>query len=1095
MRELDALRAVDFDWAVHLKNVWSDPPCDVPSLHAEPRSDLVRELEYLNASQNVLSPLGRTIVGSGGTGKTHLLSFLRHEAISRRIAFVLVDMTDVHDFWGTVLLGYLSSLQQSLAEGRFQYQLLLERFIDSMTPGEPGRRIVEQLRHARTDRLPEGVKVMLSYLGKRHPAETMTHQNVIRALICLNSADFDVASTGLTWLQGYPIDDQQRIALGFSQASQQPIEIVRGVSWLMSLAGPAVVALDQLDPIVAQMQIASGRASAGLSADRSWNEEIRVAKTIIENIAAGLRAVRDVTLRTLVVVSCLETTWAMLKEVTTVKSNLDTYKPPLVLANINSRDAAEGILRARLAEAYRKTGFRPPYPAWPFAPRAFDAVHGVTPREILKIGYQWQQMFLSAGKITEVTRLAPPEVVDGPTQDYRELDLKFQRYRAEADLAAILAEETEDEQLASMLQSACKCLVKEARLPEGVQAVVDVDFHGGKTTRPLHARIRLIHTHESEREEHFCLRALERQHPLAFQARLKAAMTLSGIDTRLHFRHLALARRNPLPTGKVTRELISQFENSGGAFVSPRDDELRSLWALYKMDGENPLAFVPWLRARRPASQLPLMQRAAGPLCGTAGETAPQTPIETAVVKPVPVAPPADKTDAQDLPKPRATVSTRQPRVGVSNAAPPVDGQLMLGWSILNDKPIRPVTMPVSLLNKHTVILAGAGSGKTVLVRRLVEEAALLGIPSIVIDGANDLATLGDPWPQPHPAWLDGDAEKAHNYFAGSETIVWTPKLEAGNPLVLAPLPDLSVVADDADELTQAIEMASDAVEKIAITGGGAKANLKRGILVSALRFLAKNGGGGLPDLMGLLADLPPAAGPGVDKQQKMAAEMADQIKSAIQVNPLLCGSGTPLDPAVLFGDARPSEKVRVSVINFAGLQGIESQRQFLNQLAMTLFSWIKKNPNPAGRVLRGLLVLDEAKDFVPSVGQTACKGSLMRLAAQARKYRLGVVFATQNPKEIENTIIGNCSTNFFGKANSPEAIDVVQEQIKLRGGSGHDIPALAKGTFYVYNADARMQAPEKVRIPMCLSRHGPGPLEAKEIVERAQKSKERLGL
>jgi DNA helicase HerA-like ATPase len=48
-------------------------------------------------------------------------------------------------------------------------------------------------------------------------------------------------------------------------------------------------------------------------------------------------------------------------------------------------------------------------------------------------------------------------------------------------------------------------------------------------------------------------------------------------------------------------------------------------------------------------------------------------------------------------------------------------------------------------LTKHTVILAGSGSGKTVLIKRLIEEAALAGIPAIVIDAANDLARLGHP--------------------------------------------------------------------------------------------------------------------------------------------------------------------------------------------------------------------------------------------------------------------------------------------------------------------------------------------------------------
>jgi Helicase HerA, central domain len=59
----------------------------------------------------------------------------------------------------------------------------------------------------------------------------------------------------------------------------------------------------------------------------------------------------------------------------------------------------------------------------------------------------------------------------------------------------------------------------------------------------------------------------------------------------------------------------------------------------------------------------------------------------------------------------------------------------------------------------RTAILAGSGSGKTVLLRRIVEEAALQGIPSIVLDTNNDLARFGDRWPETPLAW--DDAERA----------------------------------------------------------------------------------------------------------------------------------------------------------------------------------------------------------------------------------------------------------------------------------------------------------------------------------------------
>jgi len=152
---------------------------------------------------------------------------------------------------------------------------------------------------------------------------------------------------------------------------------------------------------------------------------------------------------------------------------------------------------------------------------------------------------------------------------------------------------------------------------------------------------------------------------------------------------------------------------------------------------------------------------------------------------------------------------------------------------------------------------------------------------------------------------------------------------------------------------------------------------------------------------------------------------MANLVKAEIAKNPLLSFKGIPLDPLALF-NSRDKGRTRISVINFAGLPSDETRQAFVNQLEMALFSWIKKNPSPKGRPLTGLFVMDEARNFAPSQKNTPCKESTLALAAQARKYGLGMIFATQAPKDIDNKIISNCSTHFYGKMNSPATIEAV---------------------------------------------------------------------
>ena len=118
-----------------------------------------------------------------------------------------------------------------------------------------------------------------------------------------------------------------------------------------------------------------------------------------------------------------------------------------------------------------------------------------------------------------------------------------------------------------------------------------------------------------------------------------------------------------------------------------------------------------------------------------------------------------------------------------------------------------PVTLAADLLPRHVAVLAGPGSGKTVLMRRIVEEAALLGIPSIVLDPNNDLSRLGDAWPTRPESWSEEDAAKAETYRACADVVIWTPGVTSGNPISLNLLPDFAAI-DDADEREQAIGMA-----------------------------------------------------------------------------------------------------------------------------------------------------------------------------------------------------------------------------------------------------------------------------------------------
>ena len=93
---------------------------------------------------------------------------------------------------------------------------------------------------------------------------------------------------------------------------------------------------------------------------------------------------------------------------------------------------------------------------------------------------------------------------------------------------------------------------------------------------------------------------------------------------------------------------------------------------------------------------------------------------------------------------------------------------------------------------------------------------------------------------------------------------------------------------------------------------------------------------------------------------------------------------------------------------------------------------------------------MDEAQTLAPSGAMTACTQSTLALASQARKYGLGLVFATQAPKGLHNRIPGNAATQFFGLLNSPVQIAAAREMAQAKGGDVPDIALLKSGQFYV---------------------------------------------
>jgi DNA helicase HerA-like ATPase len=185
-----------------------------------------------------------------------------------------------------------------------------------------------------------------------------------------------------------------------------------------------------------------------------------------------------------------------------------------------------------------------------------------------------------------------------------------------------------------------------------------------------------------------------------------------------------------------------------------------------------------------------------------------------------------------------------------------------------------------------------------------------------------------------------------------------------------------------------------------------------------------------------------------------------------------------------------PGRRARVSVVNFVGLPADEQRQGFVNQLQMALFAWVKAHP-AGDRPLGGLFVMDEAQTLAPSGEMTACTKSTLTLASQARKYGLGLLFATQAPKGLHNRIPGNAFSQFFGYLNSPSQIAAANEMARAKGSRVPDISRVDTGEFFVSGEGVAFQ---RTRVPLCLTHHPASPLTTEEVLDRARRSAASLG-
>ncbi|MCX2952702.1 ATP-binding protein [Lentzea sp. NEAU-D7] len=1046
----EALAALRFNSAETPDDVWRTSPSHVDGLHTRAEHRIRTAIADARDSTGS-NPIGLVLQGRKGVGKTHLLGTVRSMVQETGGYFFLIEVSSAEMFWDDVAEAMRTELLRTDDSGALQLTVLLRQLCRGADVSEEiTRAIVNEAPLA-----PEHLDALVDGLRKVDARIATDCNAVIRALVLYASRH---SSIGQGYLEGLDDETGERREWGLSSRTKPARHVVRDISRVLAMTGPCVIAIDQLDTVVNKTQ--------DLIEDDLSPEEARE----LALISDGLMQLREITRRTVTIVACLPTTWIKLRKAASDTVG-DRFTLTPILGAITDPAIARTLVEKWLGVIYRSHGITPPHPTWPVAAEAFgDDWQGETPRTLLKRVHSHAEACLH-GEIRELRSFQEPEQQEetpapkaasprqaGPEPDYLAgLDAKFARLREKAALAAAdVRPHNEDEVMPALLLAGLRSWVTEIGND-------DLAWHPEPQSedKSLHASLR--HTVDEERdvEERWVFRHIASGHGNRVLRRLRDARAAAAGGRG---RHLVLIRNGSKGwTGAKTRGEVAEFEKRGGKSVDVSDEDLRTFIALKEMWSSQSHQLLAWLVARKPASSTTFL-RVILPDPARSGIRSGHQETRPPPAMPQPVTPELEEPQPEN----RSAKPEPPPERG--------DGAIVLGM----DGEIR---IELESLRKHAIVFAGSGSGKTVLLRRIVEECALQGVSAIVLDPNNDLARLGDAWPEAPGEWRAGDAAKAAAYLAGTEVVVWTPGRAAGRPLSFHPLPDFALVRGDQDEFEAAVEAAVARLVPHARIANETKFAVRgRAVLKEALKHYARADRRDLNGLVDLLAELPD----GVSKLYSAtatAADLAETLRAAMVNDPLLAGTGEATDPGVLFEPSR-GKKARISVISFVGLPSDEQRQGFISQLQLEVFAWIKRNP-AVDRPLGGLMVMDEAQTIAPSGGVTASTQTTILLASQARKYGLGLLLATQAPKGVHNQVTGNATTQFFGRLNSPAQIAAATDMARAKGSSIADISRLERGQFYVTGDTFGFR---RMRAPLCLSHHPPSPLRLEEVVERARK-------
>jgi hypothetical protein len=403
-------------------------------------------------------------------------------------------------------------------------------------------------------------------------------------------------------------------------------------------------------------------------------------------------------------------------------------------------------------------------------------------------------------------------------------------------------------------------------------------------------------------------------------------------------------------------------------------------------------------------------------------------------------------------------------------------------------------------LTTHAVVTGMTGSGKTGLCINLLEEAALAGIPAIIIDIKGDLTNLllhfPDLAPQDFQPWIDPEtarrAGKTMEQLSADAATSWREGLKdwgmaEADLLALKNAAQYAIYTPGSDSGIPVSVLSSLAAPGLEWKENRETLREKIGSTVTALLGLV-----GYEDIdpirsrehillanifetywsqnkdLELTELILQTQNPSFEKLGAFPVNTffpaKDRMELAMALNNILAApafevwrEGQVLDiKSMLYTeDNRP----RHNIFYLAHLSDAE-RMFFITLLLSAVEAWMRTQSGAT--TLRSLLYMDEIFGYLPPQRNPPSKQPLLRMLKTARAFGLGLLLATQNPVDVDYKALSNAGTWFIGKLQTEQDKNRLLDGLESASGGvprqvfDKLISSLGKRVFVLHNIHAR---------------------------------------